>query len=217
MRAVRLYGPRDLRLAEEPDPVPGPGESLVRVDSMGICGSRSPLVPRGRHRREPDHRAGRARTRDGRHGGGRSTGGGARGHRARPAVRPLPVLRGRLGQPVPDRPVLWAGLTSTVGCGSSWHGPTELLFAVPDMVTDEQVPLFEPLLICLHADSLRPVRPAERVAVVGCGPIGLLQIQVATVGESGGHPGGRAARTSTCGSARGRGHRGGRCRRCRRG
>ena len=61
--------------------------------------------------------------------------------------------------------------------------PTELLFAVPDMVTDEQVPLFEPLLICLHADSLRPVRSGERVAVVGCGPIGLLQIQVATVGD----------------------------------
>ena len=39
MRAVRLHGPRDLRLAEEPDPVPGPGESLVRVDAMGICGS----------------------------------------------------------------------------------------------------------------------------------------------------------------------------------
>ena len=88
--------------------------------------------------------------------------------------------------------------------------PTELLFAVPDMVTDEQVPLLEPLLICLHAESLRTVRPAERVAVVGCGPIGLLQIQVATVGDPAAHPRGGAAGASTGGGARGRGHRGGR-------
>ena len=61
--------------------------------------------------------------------------------------------------------------------------PTELLFPVPDVITDEQVPLLEPLLICLHADCLRPVRAGDRVAVVGCGPIGLLQIQVAALGD----------------------------------
>jgi L-iditol 2-dehydrogenase len=61
--------------------------------------------------------------------------------------------------------------------------PDELLFEVSDRVTDEEVPLLEPLLICLHADHLRPVRRGDRVAVVGCGPIGLLQLQVACMGE----------------------------------
>ncbi len=39
MLAVRLFAPRDLRVAQEPDPVPTPGQTLVRVDAMGICGS----------------------------------------------------------------------------------------------------------------------------------------------------------------------------------
>jgi L-iditol 2-dehydrogenase len=61
--------------------------------------------------------------------------------------------------------------------------PDELLSVVPDGIADVQVPLIEPLLIGLHADSLRPVRRGDQVAVVGCGPIGLLQIQVARLGE----------------------------------
>ncbi len=39
MKAARLHGTGDLRLADEPVPVPGPGTSLVRVTAVGICGS----------------------------------------------------------------------------------------------------------------------------------------------------------------------------------
>ena len=39
MKALRLHGPGDLRLADEPAPTPGPGEVLVRVTAVGICGS----------------------------------------------------------------------------------------------------------------------------------------------------------------------------------
>jgi L-iditol 2-dehydrogenase len=37
MRAARLHGVRDLRLENLPDPVPGTGELLVRVEGCGIC------------------------------------------------------------------------------------------------------------------------------------------------------------------------------------
>jgi L-iditol 2-dehydrogenase len=37
MRAARLYGVRDLRLEELPDPSPAPGELLVHVEACGIC------------------------------------------------------------------------------------------------------------------------------------------------------------------------------------
>ena len=39
MKALRLHGVGDLRLADEPDPVPRPAEALVRVTAVGICGS----------------------------------------------------------------------------------------------------------------------------------------------------------------------------------
>lgn len=39
MRALRWYGPRDLRLEEVPLPQPGPGQVLVAVERTGLCGS----------------------------------------------------------------------------------------------------------------------------------------------------------------------------------
>jgi L-idonate 5-dehydrogenase len=39
MRAVVVHGPRDLRIDEVPDPVPGRGEVLLAVEFGGICGS----------------------------------------------------------------------------------------------------------------------------------------------------------------------------------
>ena len=39
MKSLRLHGPGDLRLHEEPVPVPGMGENLLRVTAVGICGS----------------------------------------------------------------------------------------------------------------------------------------------------------------------------------
>ena len=39
MRCARLHGLRDVRVHEEEVPVPGPGEVLVRVEAVGLCGS----------------------------------------------------------------------------------------------------------------------------------------------------------------------------------
>ena len=39
MRSTRLYAPHDLRLADEPPPPVGEGETLVRVTDVGVCGS----------------------------------------------------------------------------------------------------------------------------------------------------------------------------------
>src|SRR5207244_2392677 len=40
MKAARLHGVRDLRVETLPDPgPPGPGEALLRVTAVGICGS----------------------------------------------------------------------------------------------------------------------------------------------------------------------------------
>ncbi|HHY56104.1 MAG TPA: alcohol dehydrogenase, partial [Chloroflexi bacterium] len=39
MIAVRLHGPRDLRVERAPRPgTPGPGMALLRVTAVGVCG-----------------------------------------------------------------------------------------------------------------------------------------------------------------------------------
>ncbi len=40
MLAARLYGPRDLRIDRVPRPgSPGPGQALLRITAVGVCGS----------------------------------------------------------------------------------------------------------------------------------------------------------------------------------
>ena len=44
MRAFRVERPGDARLVDVPVPTPGPGEVLVRVEAVGICGSDLELI-----------------------------------------------------------------------------------------------------------------------------------------------------------------------------
>ncbi|MFT7391830.1 MAG: threonine dehydrogenase-like Zn-dependent dehydrogenase, partial [Paracoccaceae bacterium] len=39
MKALVYTGPRALDYRDAPDPAPAPGEALLRVDAVGICGS----------------------------------------------------------------------------------------------------------------------------------------------------------------------------------
>ena len=39
MRAWMAYGQEKMELKEVPTPVPGPGEVLVKIRAVGICGS----------------------------------------------------------------------------------------------------------------------------------------------------------------------------------
>lgn len=43
-----LYGPHDLRIEDRPVPSPRPGEVLVEIAAVGICGSGVPHVEHGR-------------------------------------------------------------------------------------------------------------------------------------------------------------------------
>jgi threonine dehydrogenase-like Zn-dependent dehydrogenase len=39
MKTALFYGGQDIRVVEQPEPKPGPGEALVRVRAAGVCGS----------------------------------------------------------------------------------------------------------------------------------------------------------------------------------
>jgi L-iditol 2-dehydrogenase len=177
MRVARLHGPGDLRLHDEPEPEPGVGEALVRVTTVGLCGS-------DRHW-FLDGAIGETRVDKplvlGHEIAGVVASGPRRGQRV--AVEPA--------DPCGECATCLAGVghlcptTRFAGHGTTDGGlreltawPARLLVPIPDAVGDDDAALLEPLGIALHALDLGKLRPESTAAVIGCGPIGLLLIQV---------------------------------------
>lgn len=178
---ARLHGPGDVRVAREPVPASGPGEVLVRVTAVGLCGSDRhwyreagigdvvlgrPLVP-------------------GHEFGGVILEGPRAGERvaadpADPCGRCDPCRRGRANVCVATR---FAGFGTTDGAlRSVMPWPSHLLHRVPDSLADDEVALLEPLGVALHALDLAPIAVGARAGVYGCGPIGLLLVQLLRLG-----------------------------------
>lgn len=57
--------------------------------------------------------------------------------------------------------------------------PARLVFPVPDGLTDDDAAMLEPLGVGMHAARRSRVGIGDTVAVIGCGPIGLLTLQCA--------------------------------------
>jgi L-iditol 2-dehydrogenase len=175
---ARLTGVGDVHLFVEPDPTPGPGESLVRVGAVGLCGSDLHWFGQGG--------IGDALlTRPlvlGHEFGGTVEGGPLDGQRVAvdPAIADNVCERCREGNNNLCPNVRFAGHGGTDGGLRQYVAwPTDLLHRVPDSFSDGAVALLEPLGVALHAYDLGHVRYGSTVAVVGCGPIGLMVIQVA--------------------------------------
>ncbi|GAB3834060.1 hypothetical protein GCM10027610_029000 [Dactylosporangium cerinum] len=178
--AMRLHGAGDLRRAAEPRPVPGDGMSLVRVTAVGICGSdlhwfshggigdaqlRRPIVP-------------------GHEFAGVVEGGPLHGRRVAvdPAIPCTHCERCREGHGNLCPQVRFAGHGEVDGALQEWIAwPTELLQLLPDGLSDADGAMLEPLGVAIHAFDLGHLRLGGSVAVVGCGPIGLLLVQLAQV------------------------------------
>ncbi|MEV4509943.1 alcohol dehydrogenase catalytic domain-containing protein [Dactylosporangium sp. NPDC049525] len=175
---MRLHGIGDLRGGAEPRPVPADGMSLVRVTAVGICGSdlhwfthggigdaqlRRPVVP-------------------GHEFAGVVHGGPLHGHRVAvdPAIPCGRCARCREGFGNLCPAVRFSGHGELDGALREWMvWPTELLHPLPDGLTDTDGAMLEPLGVALHAFDLGHLRLGGSVAVVGCGPIGLLLVQLA--------------------------------------
>lgn len=177
MKAARLHAIGDLRLAEEPTPEPGPGMSLVRVSAVGICGSDL-------------HWWGEAGI-----GDATLTHPLVLGHEAAGVIEDGP----RRGERVAIDPAIWCGTCRPCRDGYrnlctrilfAGHGsqdgamrefmtwPSHLLHPLPDSLSDADGAVLEPLGVAIHALDLGHVGLGASVAVAGCGPIGLLLIQV---------------------------------------
>jgi L-iditol 2-dehydrogenase len=175
VKVLRLHAPGDLRLHEEPLPVPAKGEALVCVAAVGICGSdlhwfnessigdarlTKPLVL-GHEFSAVDERSGRLVAVD----------------PAIPCGRCEFCLQ---GNPNLCPTMRFAGHADVDGAFRQYlTWPEGNLFYLPDELDAAAGAMLEPLGVAIHAVDLAHLQPGKQIGVFGCGPIGLLVVQLA--------------------------------------
>lgn len=177
MKALRLHAPGDLRLRDEPDPAPSDGEELVRVTAIGLCGSDRHWYTEGA--------IGDAELGDplvlGHEVAGIVADGPRRGERV--ALDPADpcgvcdLCRAGRGHLCESMRFLGYGTTDG-GLRELIAWPSRLLHPLPDRVADAPATLLEPLAVAIHAVDLAAIEVGGDAGVYGCGPIGLLLVQL---------------------------------------
>ncbi len=174
MKVARLHSAGDVRLHDEPTPTPGPGETLVRVTAVGLCGSDLHWFSEAGI---GDARVSRPLVLGHEFAGVTETG-------QRVAVDPAIPCEAcefcREGHPNLCTALHFAGHgTDDGGLREALAWPIRCLHPIPDSLSDADGAMLEPLGVALHAVDLGKLRAGMRVGVFGCGPIGLLLLQVA--------------------------------------
>jgi threonine dehydrogenase-like Zn-dependent dehydrogenase len=174
MKALVYTGPNALVFRDAPDPVAQPGEVIVEIEAVGICGSDMHAYHGHDSRRPPPLILGHE-------GAGRIASGPRAGERV--TVNPLVVdpdcpyaVEGRPHLSptrqiisMPPRPGAFAEYVSI---------PERNLVAIPETMAIEHAALAEPVAVCWHAvrlgvERLHQPLAACRVVVLGGGAIGL--------------------------------------------
>jgi len=177
MRVARLHGARDVRLHDEPMPTPRADQSLVRVTAVGICGSDLHWF---REAGIGDAKLNRPLVL------GHEFAGITESTGQRVAIDPL-IACGvceycREGKPNLCAAQRFTGHDAEDGALReyiAWYN--DCFFPLPDALSDEDGAMLEPLGIAIHVARLAKLEPGMTVGVFGCGPIGLLLVQVARV------------------------------------
>ncbi len=180
MRSLRLHAAGDLRLHDEPVPAPGPDEALLKVSAVGICGSDLHWFNEG------------------------SIGDAGLSHPLILGHEIAGVLEN--GQPVAVDPsitcgqckyckegnpnfcesLIFAGHASQDGALREFmNWPSRFCYPLPEELTAADGVMLEPLGVAIHSVDRAHLQVGMKVGVFGCGPIGLLLIQLAKLSGAG--------------------------------
>jgi L-iditol 2-dehydrogenase len=178
MRSATLIGPGTLEIRDVPQPTPDPDDAVVRVRSVGICGTDTKIhaghIPVDYPR--------------------------VMGHEIVGTVEAAPPEEaGLVGERVlvdpgvtcGDCPQCRAGRGNI--CTRGWllgrdrdgglrdrmEVPAANLYPVPDGIDDVAAPILQVLATCIHGQRLAPPTPGDTVAIFGLGVTGLLHLQLA--------------------------------------
>jgi L-iditol 2-dehydrogenase len=177
MKAVRLFSPGDLRLAEIDLPEPGPAEVLVRVEAAGICGT-------DRHLFKGEFPCTPPVTLCHEFSGIVAAAGAGAGIAPGTRVTVDPnIACGTCGFCRAGRPNLCQG---NIAIGLSRDGgfapfaavPAHRAIPLPADLDPLAGALAEPLACTLHGIDIGAPKPGERVMVIGGGVIGLLAMEL---------------------------------------
>jgi alcohol dehydrogenase len=171
VRALVFDG--SVALRDVPEPTPGPGQALLALRLAGICGTDLELTR------------------------GYKGFAGTLGHEFVAEVVQCPSAPQWVGRRVVGEINLACGACERCGAGLRTHCaarrvlgileqpgcfaerfvlPVQNLHAVPDALSDEHAVFTEPLAAALRVVEQVPLSPAQRVAVVGDGKLGLLVV-----------------------------------------
>jgi L-iditol 2-dehydrogenase len=174
MKSVRLHGIGDLKIHDEPVPIAGDGEKLVRIRSVGVCGSDLHWFSEGsigdaklEHPLVLGHEFFGVTEDD-----------------QRVAIDPaIPCGRCEFcdhGNPNLCSSLLFAGHGKTDGALREWMAwDQRRFFSIPDSLSDADGAMLEPLGVAIHSVDLGKLTAGMTVGIFGCGPIGLLIVQMA--------------------------------------
>jgi L-iditol 2-dehydrogenase len=177
VKAARLVAVGEIEVSEAPAPVPAADESLVRVTAVGICGSDLHWFDQGGI---GDARLARPLVL-----GHEMAGVAIDGPYAGRAVAIDPAIpcgqcrSCRAGHPNLCPTIRFAGHGPTDGgLRELMAWPTRRLHLLPERLSAAEGALLEPLGVAIHALDLAHLQPDASAVVVGCGPIGLLALQL---------------------------------------
>jgi len=188
MKAMRFYGPEDIRLEEVDVPKIGPDEILVKVEVVLTCGTDVKMYRRGHPMTKPPLTI---------------------GHELAGIVTEIGsnVTQFEKGQRVvaansapcnacffckTGKPNLCEHLLDTL-IGFSVDGayaeyiriPAPIVeqntYRLPDHVPFEEAALLEPLACVVNGNEVADIKMGDTVVVIGAGPIGLMHVQLAKI------------------------------------
>ncbi len=177
MRAAVMYKPGDIRLEDVAKPTPKPGEALLRVAAVGVCGSDIPrMLTKGAHRMPlicGHEFSGRIA----------ELGEGVEGFATDELVGVTPLIPCRvcdqcaIGAFSRCRDYDYFGSRRDGAYADFVSVPIGNLLKTSKGADPRAVAMTDPASIALHAVWKAPPTMGQRGAVVGCGPIGLFAIQ----------------------------------------
>jgi len=191
LKAVRLYGPREFRIDEIPEPQTGPGEVKIAVRSVSVCASDVHYYLHGEI------------------GSIKTSGPFILGHEfSGEIVEVGPGVRESLrpGQKVTAEPVrpcggcdcclrgdyhlcrnlLFSGTPPADGCLCEYVTcRADFTFALPDGVSLDEGAMTEPLAVGVESAEMSGVRGGETCLILGAGAIGLSALQAVKAAGAG--------------------------------